>query len=421
MPKISFRIRSEKSQAGIYVYLYPSKKSRIEFPVEISIRTAFWDKRKMRMTNGADEGAVVNDMLEQIEVTLIQFLNSNGHLKVKKKHLQEQVKLAMGRPVKMERRLSVQARNYIEQIPYKRSNISGGMGLSKNTERLYRRFAELVEEYDASTHRPMMLAGLNKKCIDGFVRWMFEDRKYAVSNVGTQLKCIKTISKNAKAEGMKVHPYALILKTFSLPKHERYMQIISDDEVHALKNLYATLNGLHRSICAWMLIGLFTGQRIGDLLSLTEEQIKQGKNGLLIDFNQQKTKRHVTIGVNDPIVSHILIDDFPRRINSITFNREMKVVARMAGMVEVVKGRKVNPLTRRKELGEYPKYSLITAHDLRRSFATNLYGKVPTPLIMKMTGHTKEGNFLTYIGEHHNKDHYAEEFLSLLTNSFKVD
>jgi len=62
MPKISFRIRSEKSQAGIYVYLYPSKKSRIEFPVGISIRTAYWDKRKMRMTDGAQEGVMVNNL-----------------------------------------------------------------------------------------------------------------------------------------------------------------------------------------------------------------------------------------------------------------------------------------------------------------------------------------------------------------------
>jgi integrase len=302
----------------------------------------------------------------------------------------------------------------MKQAPYTQSMVSGGMGLTKNTERLYRRFAELIEEYDASTNRPMMLAGLNKKCIDGFVRWMFEDRHYAVNNVGTQLKCVKTISKNAKAEGMKVHPYALNLKTFSLSKHERYMQIISYDEIVALKHLYEKLNGLHKSVCAWMLIGLFTGQRVGDLLSLKQGQIKQGKNGLLIDFIQQKTNRHITIGVNDSVVRAILTYNFPRRINAITFNREMKEVARLSGMVEVVKGRKVNPLTRRKELGEYPKYSLITAHDLRRSFATNLYGKVPTPLIMKMTGHTKEGNFLMYIGEHQNKDHYAEEFLSVL-------
>ncbi len=54
----------------------------------------------MRMTDGAQEGVMVNDMLEQIEISLIQFLNLNGHLKVRKKHLQEQVKLALGRPVK---------------------------------------------------------------------------------------------------------------------------------------------------------------------------------------------------------------------------------------------------------------------------------------------------------------------------------
>lgn len=118
--------------------------------------------------------------------------------------------------------------------------------------------------------------------------------------------------------------------------------------------------------------------------------------------------------MNDSAVSAILINNFPRRINTITFNREMKEVARLFGIDAVVKSRRVNPLTWRKELSEYPKYSLITAHDLRRSFATNLYGKVPTPLIMKKTGHTKEGNFLMYIGEHHNKYHYAEEFLSLL-------
>jgi len=70
------------------------------------------------MTDGAPEGAAVNDMLGQIEITLIQFLKSNGHLKVKKKDIQEQVKLALGRPVKMERLLRVQARNYMKQAPF---------------------------------------------------------------------------------------------------------------------------------------------------------------------------------------------------------------------------------------------------------------------------------------------------------------
>ena len=34
---------------------------------------------------------------------------------------------------------------------------------------------------------------------------------------------------------------------------------------------------------------------------------------------------------------------------------------------------------------------------MRRSFASNLYGKVPTVVIMAITGHTTERSFLTYI------------------------
>jgi hypothetical protein len=34
---------------------------------------------------------------------------------------------------------------------------------------------------------------------------------------------------------------------------------------------------------------------------------------------------------------------------------------------------------------------------MRRSFASNLYGKVPTVVIMAITGHTTEKSFLTYI------------------------
>ena len=402
MPKISFRIRSDKAQAGIYLYFYSSKKVRFDFPIEVSVRTAFWHKRHMRVLDSAPEASQINGMLENIVSHMIRYLNANGHLKLKRKELQAQVKIALGRPVKMEKQLNVQARNYVKQVPYLRSTVSGGLGLTKNIERLYRRFAELVEEYDAYTHQPMLLSGLHKRCVDGFVRWMFEEKRYAVNNVSTQVKCIKTISRNADAEGIKVHRYALSLKTFRLSRHERYLQIISKEEIEDLKNLYITLSGLDRTVCAWMLIGLNTGQRVGDLLTLKPENIKRGKNGVLINVLQQKTKLNVTIGVKDLFVIDILENNFPRRINPVTFNRELKLIARLAGMTEVVTGRKVNPETKRKELGEYPKYSLLSAHDLRRSFATNLYGKVPTRLIMKMTGHQKEGNFLLYIGEHPN-------------------
>ena len=85
-------------------------------------------------------------------------------------------------------------------------------------------------------------------------------------------------------------------------------------------------------------------------------------------------------------------------------------------MTEHVKGFKQNPETRRKELGTFPRYELICAHDLRRSFATNYFGKVETPILMSITGHSKETTFLSYIGANPNKDAMADAFMMRAAN-----
>ena len=47
----------------------------------------------------------------------------------------------------------------------------------------------------------------------------------------------------------------------------------------------------------------------------------------------------------------------------------------------------------------YPKSELLIAHNLRRSFATNYFGKIKTPILMHITGQTKESTYLKYIGK----------------------
>jgi integrase len=74
---------------------------------------------------------------------------------------------------------------------------------------------------------------------------------------------------------------------------------------------------------------------------------------------------------------------------------------------EKVPGFKNNPKTQRKKIVNTPKYKFVTSHIMRRSFASNYYGKIETPLLMNITGHSKERTFLTYIGKHQNKDALA--------------
>jgi len=78
----------------------------------------------------------------------------------------------------------------------------------------------------------------------------------------------------------------------------------------------------------------------------------------------------------------------------VVFNKQIKALCRMAGIDELVSGFKNNQKTRRKEIVNAPKYAFVTSHIMRRSFASNYYGKIETPLLMNITGHSKESTFL---------------------------
>ena len=48
-----------------------------------------------------------------------------------------------------------------------------------------------------------------------------------------------------------------------------------------------------------MLVGLYIGQRVSDLLDLKPQQLRFIENGVYININQQKTDKYVTVGVED--------------------------------------------------------------------------------------------------------------------------
>ena len=88
----------------------------------------------------------------------------------------------------------------------------------------------------------------------------------------------------------------------------------------------------------------------------------------------------------DPLVIEILENEFPRKVSQVVFNKQIKALCKLAGIEDLVSGFKNNPKTRRKEIINAPKYEFVTSHIMRRSFASNYYGKIETPLLMNITG-----------------------------------
>ena len=138
-----------------------------------------------------------------------------------------------------------------------------------------------------------------------------------------------------------------------------------------------------------------TGLRVSDFLQLKNIDISKG----FIEIETTKTKETVIIPLHNQVKEIIKKNNgnLPRTISDQRFNVYIKEICEKAGITEIVKGAIVNKETNRKEVGRYKKYKLVSSHTCRRSFASNLYGKLPNMTIMSITGHKTETSFLKYI------------------------
>ena len=301
--------------------------------------------------------------------------------------------------------------NFIEQAPY-RHRKGGQLGLQASSIRNYQNFLQHYRDFErvVSPKTPLHFANLTAPLVDRFIRWLLDEKQFSANHAGRLVTTFKSLALDAKRNGLKVHPAIRTVTGFSQSPQDRVINILTFSDLERIKavRLPKHLDNARR----WMIIGFWLGQRVSDLLILQPFQLRDAPNGgIYVDIHQQKTDKKVTVGVIDPTALDILRHHFPRKLYAPRFNKYLKLVLKEAGITQMVKGFKFNPKTQRKEMGLFPKYSVIASHDLRRSFATNFFGKIPTPILMNMTGHTREATFMSYIGRDPNKDAVADRFM----------
>lgn len=145
-------------------------------------------------------------------------------------------------------------------------------------------------------------------------------------------------------------------------------------------------------------MGCLVGQRAGDLLNIKEDNIKDLGDLKIIELKQQKTGKKVAIPLV-PEAIEIIESGMPYKINLEHFNRYSKEICEIAKIDTIVKGKMRIDGKRTLTVGKYKKWQVISSHVCRRSFATNFYGKIPTPVLMNITAHSSESVFMRYIGK----------------------
>lgn len=415
MAKINFRIRSKENKSvPIYIYLSNGRGNMVESRTGFNIHFNDWSNAtKLPKQNNAENKSITISLkkLNEFIHSSINDANSKG-IEIDKFWLDSKIKECFGRVELKDADLLI---NHMQSIcdnhQTRKVRVKGGfkLGISANRLRVYKLFINVLKNYESDKKTKIRFSKIDRKFEESFIQWLIVERRYSKNFAGKQVSDLRMVCNDAIKNDIKVNPYALQIESFNESNSDRYIVTLGFDEIKKIKDCVMP-SGYLENAKKWLILGCEIGQRGGDLLNITKENIRY-KNGLYyIDLLQEKTGKPITVSINDKYILNSIFNAMPNKITSTKLNEYIKKVCKLAGIDEPIEGKKMNPVTNRKEYGIFPKHELITTHSFRRSFSTNYYKKVPTSILIAITGHSTEELFLHYINKPKDTDSNADMF-----------
>ncbi len=238
-----------------------------------------------------------------------------------------------------------------------------------------------------------------------FINYCQEIHGNNEKTIGGEIDNIRLFLKRADAEGCRVSKdYKLGLLVS--PDNDTHDIALNERDIKKIQScIFTTDSDRLDNARDWLVIGIWTGLRVSDLLNLDMSKC----DGDFFELQNKKTGIYVVIPVHKEVRKILKRrNGFPRKISAAKFNKYIKEVAKIAGLTDMTMGAKkikttINgygdkpKISYRKVVKMYPKHELVTSHICRRTFATIHYGKLDTLTIMKIIGHRTEKQFLEYV------------------------
>lgn len=421
MATINFLFRSTKETAPLtlrLLYRYDNKDHVIGTKTKYFLNRTDWKifHSKSRDQNDRNLRSKISGNLLLLENHILYEFNKLSESKlveVDKEWLDLQLHNYYEGPI--EEKINTDLVFWIEEIirtSNTRENSNGNLGLSKSRINSYHNLLKIITRFQEK--KKFQIADVDIQFGKRFLDWMLNKQNYSESYARKKIDDLKTVCGEAEIFGVDTSKQLRKIKG-GKPKNDSIIYL-SPDELEKIENTTLISEALQNAR-KWLLLGCNIGQRGGDLLKLTKDNFIN-RNGLeVIELKQQKTGKQVTIPILEK-TREIIKDGLPRPIAIQNFNNYIKDICEIAEIDEPIQGGKIVMVdnegveiekgdkgkyiakgVKRKISGTFPKHELVTSHVCRRSFASNLYGVLPTSLIMRITAHSTEKMLLNYIGK----------------------
>jgi len=402
MATINFYLRSKKENTPIYLRLSLGRGKDIYRKTGLFINYNNWSLKTKSPKQTTAQNKKINTQLKKLEAFIFEKVNTSTN-EINGDWLFHQIELFFNRVSDSnESDYIIDSIDRMIKDAPTRKNSKGGLGISKKRVSSYNNLKRIISDYNTHKKRNHKIKDVNIKFSKLFLDYLLNNKKYMDSTALKFLADLKTVCNDSEIYGIEVDPQFKKIQISSL--NNENIIFLNKKELEQIKNAALTSEAL-KNARKWLLLGCYIGQRVSDLLKINKSNFNT-RNGLkVIELKQQKTNKNIVIPVL-PDTEEILKDGLPYPISSQKLNRHIKEICRLSEINEIIKGSKSvtiktskNKTEKRKVKGKYPKWQLTASHICRRSFASNLYGELPTSLIMRITAHSSEKMLLNYIGK----------------------
>lgn len=404
---ISFKLEGKKVIKKLYIRFYHNKLD-ISVITNLMLTDQEWDANNQMIVDNEE----LNISLQSLKLTILKAYNKDfcKGVIINKLWLQKVVKQSFMRPT-METSLTNPSYTiYVSDFALwwldnhsEKWNVSHKKSMSEGLRNQYRKFVKIFEEYEAVIGEKLQLRNVMISDLKSFVDYL-ETENYQVSTIERQLGRFRFFLNRAVEHNIDVNNS--YKQRIYLDKDDDFEGVaLNEAEIQRIVDQDFTENYELHITKQNALIGFYTGMRVSDFLKIDTSNMSDG----VFKVKTKKTGTNVVIPIH-PIVKEIINSNYgnlPPKISSSDFNIHIKTICKICKIDNMVYGKLFDKNLKRKKIGYFEKYKLISSHTCRRSFATNNYNKVSKEVLNAVCGWSKNSKQ----AEHYNKTsklEYAE-------------
>lgn len=405
-----FVLKQKNPYSQIYIRFWNGRKYDFKTSTGLQVQFKDWNEKDEKVRNKvtATDKDFINSKLLELKAFVIENFNTeyNTGQIIGKEWLKTKVNSFFNRidDTKPEKIYFIAwIDEFIKTAP---KRLNKGKPISERTILAYKSILNNFKEYETVKKLKLKHSDISTAFYFDLIAYFRTEKKYSENTIGNQIKYLKFFCGKIEIENLPI-PKDYKNGEFVKPKETATDIYLTTAEIEKIFKFDFSDKPYLDNARDLLIIGLNTGLRISDFMRLDLSHIKKDT----IQIKAQKTGKIAEIPINKQIELTLNKQGgaLPHSISEQKFNEYLKELGELIGFNEPVNGAKMVCINEdeatvkgtakvfRKVSGTFPKYELMTSHICRRSFATNLYGQIPTPVIMAITGHSTETQFLTYI------------------------